>query len=61
MWTITKLNGQNCLVGRGYLDRLIMLMDWQITAMGYTPESVNAAARKIEVLNKPQLIYSSEG
>jgi hypothetical protein len=30
-------------VGRQLLERLRMLMDWQLAALGYLPESVTAA------------------
>lgn len=54
MWTIKRTDGTPVQVGAGYLERLRMMMNWQIAAAGYDPDSVNAACRKRDELVRPR-------
>lgn len=45
VFTLRTLSGGDRRVSRGVLERLRMLMDWQLKAAGLDPASVNAACR----------------
>lgn len=45
VFTLRDLHGRDRRVARGLLERLRMLTDWQLRAMGFDPASVNEACR----------------